>query len=141
MPAALLRACSGRPGCSALVASGSCEDCRRARQKAFDDRRGSAASRGYDSRWARNSRHLRESGPLLFCGDRMPGAPETNDSVCRQEGRVTALAHGGGVVDHIVPVTGPDDPNFWRSTNWAGLCGRCHDQKRQRESMAAKGAA
>jgi 5-methylcytosine-specific restriction endonuclease McrA len=69
----------------------------------------------------------------------MPGAPETGDSVCKREGRVTQLANGGGVVDHIEPVDGKDDPRFWDQANHAGLCDRCHDLKRQRESMAARG--
>lgn len=141
MPAALLRACSGRPGCPNLVEHGRCADCQRVHQQAWDDRRGSAASRGYTWRWSEYSRRAREDGPLLYCGDRMPGAPETTDSVCAREGRATALAHGGGVVDHIEPVDGPDDPQFWDRTNHQGLCHPCHNAKRQRESMAAKGTA
>jgi 5-methylcytosine-specific restriction enzyme A len=140
MPAALMRACSGRPGCPALVTAGACEDCKRARQTAYDDRRGTAASRGYTAQWAAYSRWAR-STVLLYCGDRMPGAPETDDSVCKREGRVTQLAHGGGVVDHIEPVQGKDDPRFWDRTNHQGLCNECHNAKRQRESMVAKGAA
>jgi 5-methylcytosine-specific restriction endonuclease McrA len=40
------------------------------------------------------------------------------------------------MIDHIVPVTGPDDPRFWDMSNHQALCSRahgCHDRKRQRE--------
>ena len=45
-----------------------------------------------------------------LCGMRAPGAPQTADSVCQQRGYVQAAR----VIDHIVPVTGPDDPTFLR---------------------------
>lgn len=42
------------------------------------------------------------------------------------------------VVDHIVPITGADDPRFYDERNHQALCGSCHDAKRQREAMAGK---
>jgi len=32
-------------------------------------------------------------------------------------------------IDHIVPVTGPDDPLFWREDNHQPLCHACHSYK------------
>lgn len=140
MPGRLLRGCSGRSGCPNLVTRGPCDECRRSGQVAYDDRRGTSASRGYDARWARTSRHLREH-VIRTCGERADGAPLTSDSVCQQEGRFVPLAHGGGVIDHIVPVRGSEDPRFYDRTNWQGLCHTCHNAKRQREQQAAMGIA
>jgi hypothetical protein len=43
---------------------------------------------------------------------RLPGAPLTDDSLCAKEGRIEL----GVVVDHIDPVTGPNDPTFYQPT-------------------------
>lgn len=32
-------------------------------------------------------------------------------------------------VDHIKPVKGPDDPLFWKRSNWQALCETCHNRK------------
>ena len=42
------------------------------------------------------------------------------------------------VVDHIMPVTGADDPRFYDPTNHQALCERCHNVKRQREAMGGR---
>lgn len=113
---------------------------RKAQQRTYDDRRGSAASRGYDAKWRRYTVAYRDKLHRLqvpragLCGARLPGAPATTDSLCAREGRIQI----GTVVDHIVPVTGPDDPRFYDETNHQLLCGGpgsagCHDRKRQRE--------
>lgn len=129
MPAALMRVCAAN-GCPNLVTSGRCASCQKVKQQAYDDRRGSAASRGYGSKWTQVSKGLRR-GKLRWCGDTIRGYP-TGDSACPQEGlgRVPS-----DVVDHIEPVNGPNDPKFWDRNNWGALCHGCHNRKRQRESQ------
>lgn len=126
MPSALARACT-TPGCPNVSYGGKCTSCR----KQADQRRGSAHARGYGRRWTETSRLLRRT-TLRYCGDRMPGAPPTTDSRCPQDRYRRTLSQ---VIDHIIPVTGPNDPRFWDSTNWQGLCDTCHNTKRQRESL------
>jgi 5-methylcytosine-specific restriction protein A len=109
--------------CGQLV-TGRCLTCARH----VDLHRGSAASRGYGARWAHYRRWFLAQYPL--CGDRAPGAPETADSRCRLEGRVTPA----DVVDHIVPVTGQADPTFFVPEAHQALCGPCHQAKTKREA-------
>jgi 5-methylcytosine-specific restriction endonuclease McrA len=40
------------------------------------------------------------------------------------------------VVDHITPIRGASDPNFYRESNHQALCSSCHDAKRGREAHA-----
>jgi 5-methylcytosine-specific restriction protein A len=140
MPGTLLRSCT-TPGCPHLSRGGRCDHCRRRQAERFDARRGSAAARGYDARWTAFSARLRRgysdahgrTVAVRLCGDRpLPGLPPTGDSVCRQRGWIVKTA----VVDHIVPVSGPNDPRFYDVTNMQGLCHTCHNAKRQRESRA-----
>lgn len=122
---ALLRPMRPCQGCGAMGRGGPCATC--------EKNRGSAAQRGYGSRWAAKSRALRSArGPLAWCGDRMRGAPVTTDSHCSQSGILRVMA---AVVDHIVPIEGPKDPLFWQETNWQGLCHSCHNSKRRRERV------
>lgn len=137
MPATLTRACQ-HYGCS--YPSDTCPDhSKKAQQKAYDTRRGSASSRGYGARWRRYVEWYRAELMRLhvpragLCGARLPGAPVTTHSRCTALG----LVMPGHVVDHIEPVSGPDDPRFYDPTNHQLLCdGRghgCHDAKRQQE--------
>lgn len=138
MPQALARACR-QLGCTQV------EPCpehgRKARAHAYDDRRGTSTERGYDANWERfrtwhQDECFRLEVPLAgFCGSRLPGAPETEDSICAQQGLLTPAR----VLDHIDPITGKSDPRRLDPTNTQWLCdgqsgGRgCHDRKRQRE--------
>jgi 5-methylcytosine-specific restriction enzyme A len=36
-------------------------------------------------------------------------------------------------VDHIVPVTGPDDEGFWDESNHSAKCHACHSRKTAKE--------
>ncbi len=107
---------------------------------AYDDRRASAADRGYDRAW--NAFTHRYFGILWelkvpragLCGCRHPTAPATADSVCARERRAQFAA----LVDHIVPIRGREDPRRFDLSNLQGLCDRCHNQKRQREAQRAK---
>ena len=112
---------------------GPCEKCSRAKLQAYDRQRGTASQRGYGARWSKYRAWFLENWPL--CGDRPSGDP-TGDSECLRQ----KLPVPANVVDHIVPVTGPDDPGFYRSEGLQSLCARCHDAKRQRESVAARKA-
>lgn len=89
-----------------------------------DDRRGSASSRGYSSRWrAYRTRFLTEFPVCIHCQT------------------VTAI-----IIDHIIPVlqdgselAGSADELFWPSWNHQPLCRACHrvktDQHDQRLTL------
>lgn len=110
------KACA-HPGCPALVEAGNtyCEQHRREGYKRFDRGRGTAAQRGYGSRWGRYTRIFKRAHPLC--------------RACEAKGIVTPTY----VVDHIEPITGPDDPLFWEPSNHQPLCERCHNIKRATE--------
>lgn len=75
------------------------------------DTRPARQERGYDRRWELYSTAYRMRHPLCVH--------------CRKRGRVTLAS----CVDHIEPVTGPDDPLFWVASNHQGLCHSCHNRK------------
>ena len=119
-PIRIKRPCS-HPGCRELIDRGRCAahqvkaDMQRAAQvRQYDQTRGTAAQRGYDARWQKYSVWYRQRNPLCVH--------------CLAEGRLTSVEHGGHV-DHITPVTGPDDPLFWDPTNHQSLCTSCHSVK------------
>ena len=111
MPVAPRRVCLS-PGCGKLVTSGSwCDTHTKSRveskkqaQKVYDNERGSKHERGYTSKWSRYSVAYRKEHPLCV--------------MCEKQGKLT-LAQ---CVDHIEPVSGPDDPLFWDESNHQGLC-------------------
>lgn len=72
--------------------------------------RGSASSRGYDSRWRAARKAFLQAHPM--CAE------------CLREGRYTAAS----VVDHIIPHRG-NQQLFWDMENWQALCKACHDKK------------
>lgn len=93
--------------------SGYCDRCEPKRKQADrdrDKRRGSAASRGYGSRWQRARSAFLTAHPL--CAE------------CQQRGRVTVATD----VDHIRPHKG-DPVLFWDRNNWQALCHACHSRK------------
>lgn len=109
------------PGCPNLVpSSGYCSTCQPRVYQRQDERRGSAASRGYNSRWAKARRTYLIRNPL--CEN------------CTENHRVTAAT----VVDHITPHRG-DQALFWDTMNWQGLCKPCHDSKTAKESAFGRG--
>lgn len=127
MPVALRRACPVM-GCAHAVP---CPDHARPptkrrsaiSQRAYDQQRGSAHARGYDSRWRKARQAYLAKHPLCV--------------ECLKRGIYTPAR----VVDHVVPHKG-DRRLFWDSTNWQALCdgetGRgCHDRKTWREAQAA----
>lgn len=115
------------PGCPCVVERGHCADHRRKR----DQRRGSAASRGYDSAWQRCRAAfyaaLVAADVVPACGATLPDVPSTGDSLCAQEGRLVLEELD---CDHIQPHDGQSDPRFWDHRNLQLLChGRCHSRK------------
>lgn len=81
--------------------------------------RGSAASRGYDSRWQKARLLYLSENPLCVR--------------CKEGGRDTIANE----VDHIVPHQG-DHELFWSECNWQSLCKRCHSKKTVRERMGTR---
>jgi len=88
-------------------------DCR-ARNREYDQRRGSARERGYNSRWDKARKTYLMRNPLCV--------------TCQREGRVTPAR----VVDHIIPHKG-DTSLFWDTSNWQSLCETHHNRDKQRE--------
>lgn len=70
------------------------------------DRRKSSTHRGYGYRWEKYSRQYRRENPQC--------------AKCEKETEC---------VDHIIPVTGPNDPLFWDESNHQPLCNYHHGQK------------
>ena len=103
-----------RPGCPGLVHDGTCSVCgprRRPLQVEHDERRGTAAERGYDAAWQRlRERYLREH-PLCVA--------------CLAQGHVRTATD----VDHITARRrgGSDD-----DSNLQALCHSCHSAKTAR---------
>lgn len=105
MPAKPKHPCSF-PGCPELTVGQYCDK----HQGHTTNRRGSAASRGYDSRWRKARKLYLSEHPLCF--------------MCLKEGHMRVAT----VVDHICPHRG-DMGLFWDENNWQPLCKRCHDRK------------
>ncbi len=112
MPRRSLRGCA-TPGCPNLTRKGAyCEEHRKQGQRRYDARRGTAAQRGYGSRWRRLRRMFLRANPT--CADPF--------GVHREAGEVVAATE----VDHIVPKRqgGRDE---W--DNLQALCKPCHSRK------------
>jgi 5-methylcytosine-specific restriction protein A len=104
------------PGCPALIiGKGSrCEKHKRQEAKRYDRERGSAASRGYDSRWQRARIVYLKQNPLCI--------------ECQKDGRLTPAT----VVDHKIAHKGNYEL-FWDVSNWQVLCAYHHNLKTARE--------
>jgi len=109
MPWAPKRPCT-YPGCGQLTHSRRCELHQDVEKKAADQRRGSAASRGYDARWKRAKDAFLRQNPL--CAE------------CARQGRPAQA----DLVDHIQPAKGNQEL-FWEPENWQALCTACHNRK------------
>lgn len=84
------------------------------RERRYDNERGTAAERGYDSKWRTARQGYLAHHPL--CAE------------CQKHGRITPAT----VVDHIIPHKG-NKKLFWDHDNWQPLCKACHDAKTARE--------
>lgn len=96
------------PGCPNLVPYGHayCDEHKALHPEAVR----SAGSRGYGSRWKRESKAFLRAHPLCV--------------ECAKNGKYTKAT----VVDHIKPHRG-DPTLFWDRLNWQPLCKPCHDRK------------
>jgi 5-methylcytosine-specific restriction protein A len=113
MPSKPMRPC-GKTGCRELTDSGYCPEHKRQREQQADQQRGTAAERGYNSRWRKARKTYLQRHPLCVH--------------CEQEGLVVEAT----VIDHIIPHKG-DQALFWDTDNWQPLCKRHHDMKTVRE--------
>jgi hypothetical protein len=142
MPAALLRPCA-ELGCPALVPSGPwsskrCPD----HQRAQEQRRGSASSRGYTSAWSAFRRRfiglLVSAGIAPVCGASLPGGPDlTSVSVCRRAG---VLNDQKLHLHHEPPLTDAErqDARAVLDKHRVGfLCERCHNAETARTNGLA----
>lgn len=96
-----------RPGCNGTVTNGKCTVCG-PRRSSYEDRRGSAASRGYDREWQRLRLMVLRREPLCrMCADLGVITPATD-------------------VDHIIPKRDGGPDTF---ENLQPLCHGHHSQK------------
>ena len=99
--------------CGKIVPADECCACQvvrdRARKARHDQRRPTAARRGYNNEW----RKARAEFLARFPSCRRCGAPAST-------------------VDNIKPHRG-DDRLFWDRSNWQPLCTSCHNRHKQRE--------
>lgn len=79
--------------------------------------RPNANARGYGYRWQRYVDGYKKRHPLCRACD---AAGKTTPTEC---------------VDHITPVTGPDDSLFWKPSNHQPLCTSCHSIKTMTEDV------
>jgi len=121
MPVAPRKPCRS-PGCKKLTVDSFCDVHAHQRQISqrverikYDNERGTAASRGYDSRWSRYAKQHRIDNPLCVS--------------CEAAGKLVMAQ----CVDHIVPVKDKDDPLFWDRSNHQSLCNKCHSIKTAEE--------
>jgi 5-methylcytosine-specific restriction protein A len=112
------------PGCGKVIdAPGHCDTHKKAVRKEQDERRGTAAERGYDNKWQKARVYYLRKHPLCVN--------------CQLDNRLTAA----NVVDHIEPhrlkeaIDSGDKQRiararylFWDAdNNWASLCDTCHN--------------
>lgn len=112
MPLKPKRPCS-KIGCNNLTRERYCE-AHKQEQNQYDRNRGSAASRGYDSKWRKYRIAFLAKHPLCV--------------ECQKIGIVRAAT----VVDHITPHKG-NKILFWDKNNHQPLCASCHSAKTARE--------
>ncbi|MEG3153012.1 hypothetical protein U1769_24225 [Sphingomonas sp. ZT3P38] len=94
---------------------------KREREKEHDAVRGTAAQRGYDSRWSKASAgHLRNH-PLC--------------AYCELNGRITAAT----LTDHLYPQRHYQDV-FWKTEWWVSSCAPCHNGMKQAVERQGKAA-
>lgn len=91
-----------------------------------DRARGTAAERGYGSRWRRERQAFMRETALM---QRLREYPCCVSCLAKSEIKQAT------VVDHITPHRGDDDL-MWDRKNWQCLCKECHDEKTAREDGA-----
>lgn len=106
MPRKPMRPCN-QQGCAELISTGRyCIKHQRAEYKRQDDRRGSAAERGYGGAWPKIRAHQLRQHPLC--------------ERCQEQGDITAAT----LVHHIKRIAEGGSNSF---DNLMSLCIKCHD--------------
>ncbi|ONH85370.1 HNH endonuclease [Thalassospira sp. MCCC 1A02803] len=100
--------------CGTLTRERYCEKHQAEHRKRQDERRGTAAKRGYGSKWQKARAAFLREHPLCC--------------QCQNEGYVVAATE----VDHIIPHKG-DQKLFWSRSNWQSLCKTHHSIKTAKE--------
>lgn len=98
-----------RPGCPAKGTGRFCAEHARQRAQSYDRNRPSSTARGYDRRWRRYRSYFLSQPEHVVCA--------------------CGCGQVATDVDHIQPVTGPDDPLFWDASNHQALTHACHARK------------
>lgn len=123
MPNRAKRVCS-YPGCTALVITGRCDKHKTTQSaKQYDKERGTAAERGYNSRWRKYSHWFLKQPGNQLCALRL-------DDGC---------TYAAECPDHIDPPDGPDDPRFWDPNNHQPACIHCNSVKGRRKIVGTHG--
>lgn len=125
------RYCAG--GCGARVRSGKCPSCSRGTEQ----RRGSAAKRGYGPAWQRFRPQyialLVQEGIVPCCGADLPDAPWRSPTRCQSQGLMT----GDDLhLDHDPPLTQTERSDVAAVCNPLRirlLCASCHSEKTRQE--------
>lgn len=104
------------PGCPAIVPPRVrfCPRHKTPGERRDDSYRSPAHERGYDARWHKYRKFFLQSHPVCNRCNRAPS----------------------DTVDHVVPVTGPDDPLFYLVSNHQALCRNCHADKTKEDLHA-----
>ncbi len=106
-----------QPGCPNLTTVSYCDDHKK-EERHYDRQRGTAAQRGYDSKWQKARKGFLSKHPLCI--------------KCQEQSKVTPAE----VVDHIIPHKG-DKKLFWDRSNWQPLCNSCHSKKTRQQDMGS----
>lgn len=114
MPSKPMKMCT-KPGCPNLTKERYCPEHAKEDTRAADQRRGSAAQRGYGYRWQQYSKWFLRQPDNVFCKLQLPGCNNL-----------------AGCVDHIDPPNGPSDPRFWDKKNHQAACIHCNSVKGRR---------
>ena len=106
MPNKPLRPCN-HTGCSQLVTSGYCEAHSKQVQKRYDKQRGTAAERGYDSRWQRFREIYMRGHPLC--------------AMCEDKGYIVKA----DLIHHKTPLDQGGEK--YADDNLMSVCSSCHE--------------
>lgn len=122
MPSRAKRICN-QPGCNQLTTETYCEKHKKQKAKQYDKQRGTAAERGYGSRWRRYVHWFLKQPGNQLCKLNL-------DNGC---------SYASECVDHIDPPDGPDDPRFWDYNNHQAACIHCNSVKGKRKIVGTHG--
>ena len=93
--------------------TGSPESTGEAKEPSWRGNKGTAAQRGYGSRWQKARASFLAAHPICV--------------MCKADGTLTPA----NVVDHVIPHRG-DKNLFWDTANWQSLCARHHNSDKRR---------